>query len=67
VIVAVAALIIFGVFSDTIRGKLAGAVQSIDGGDHATDATDAVATKSVDVLKSLDTDKPYDGGSGSGS
>ncbi|MBI5394741.1 MAG: hypothetical protein HZA91_05520 [Verrucomicrobia bacterium] len=66
VIVAVAALIIFGIFSDTIRTKLAGTVSSIDSGTHASDAQSEVATKSVDILKNLN-EQGIDSSGGSGS
>jgi Flp pilus assembly pilin Flp len=50
-IVAIAALAIFGVFSDTIKDLLSGAVTSI-GGDQSA-ANTATQTKSEDFLKSL--------------
>ncbi len=49
VIVAVAALTVMGIFSDTVRQKIAGVV-AVFGGD----ATDAVSTNSADILKQLD-------------
>ena len=57
-IIALAAIAIFGVFSDTIRTKLGGAVTEL-GGDSSASST-ALGTGSSDYLKSL-------GGSGSGS
>ena len=66
VIVAVAALIIFGIFSDTIRTKLAGAVSSIDSTGQDGLAQSEVQTKSVDILKNLDSSASQLG-TGSGS
>lgn len=52
VVIALAALAIFGVFSDTIRGKLGGAVKEL-GGDSAK-ADEATEKTSVQVVKDLD-------------
>jgi Flp pilus assembly pilin Flp len=52
VVIALAALAIFGVFSDTIRGKLGGAVKEL-GGDSAK-ADEATDKSSVQVVKDLD-------------
>jgi Flp pilus assembly pilin Flp len=49
VVVAVAALLIFGVFGDTIRSKLGGAVNELGGDSGAV--SDALSTQSVDVLR----------------
>jgi len=57
VIVAVAALTVMGIFSDTIRGKIAGVV-AVFGGD----ASSAVSTNSADVLKQLDANGLGNGG-----
>ena len=54
VVVALAALAIFGVFSDTIRNKLGGAVNELGGDSGAVD--DAVEKYSEDVLRDLDKD-----------
>jgi Flp pilus assembly pilin Flp len=54
VVVACAALAIFGAFSDTIRQKLSGTVSTFDSGANATAAQAAVAQKSEDVLQKLD-------------
>lgn len=51
VIIAVAALAIFGLFSDKIQDKMVGATNALDSTSTATRSAD-----SVDVLKSLDTD-----------
>jgi hypothetical protein len=48
----VAAIAIFGVFGDTIRAKLGGAVSEIGGDSGAVD--DALSTGSADYLKELD-------------
>ena len=50
-IIALAAIAIFGVFGDTIRKKLSGAVTEL-GGDSSA-ATAATQDKSEDKLKSL--------------
>ena len=55
VVVALACLAIFGVFSDTIRSKLGGAVNEI-GGDSAQ-VNQALEKSSVDTLKDLDAKK----------
>lgn len=52
VIVAVAALAVLGIFSDTVRGKIAG-VASVFGADNAADS---VSQSSTDILKKLDKD-----------
>ncbi len=51
VIVAVAALAIFGLFSDKIQDKMVGATNALDSTGTASRSAD-----SVDILKSLDTD-----------
>lgn len=48
-IIAVAAIAIFGVFGDTIREKLSGAVNEL-GGDKAA-ASQAIGTKSKEWLQ----------------
>ena len=53
VVVALAALSIFGIFSDTLRQKLAGTVSTFDSGQNAQNAQAEIATKSQDVLKNL--------------
>lgn len=54
VLVAMAALTIFAVFSDTIRSKLAGGIQEMDSGANAQAAKDAAATSSQTYLQNLD-------------
>ena len=53
-IIAVAAIAVFGLFSDRIRAMLGGATVEL-GGDEAAAET-AVGTGSADWLKTLDTD-----------
>ncbi|MDA3798998.1 MAG: hypothetical protein PF692_07950 [Kiritimatiellae bacterium] len=55
VIIAVAALAIFGLFSDKIQDKMVGATNALDSTGTASRSAD-----SVDVLKSLDTDGAHD-------
>lgn len=50
VIVAIAALVIFGLFGDTIRQKLGGAVEELGG-----DAQGAAGGSSLQYLKDLET------------
>ena len=54
VIIAIATIAIFGVFSDTIREKLGGAVVELGGDDSAKQ--DALDTESKDWLKELGED-----------
>ena len=49
VVVALAALAIFGIFSDTIRSKLGGAVEELGG-----DTQGALDTEAVEYLKDLE-------------
>ena len=56
VLVAIAALAIFGAFSDTIRMKLSGAVAEMDNGAGVQQAQQAVQNSSQSVLKNLDAD-----------
>lgn len=52
VIIAITAIAIFGVFGDTIRQKLGGAVTEMGGDENAVrDATD---TESAEVFRNLD-------------
>lgn len=59
-IVVVAAIGILGVFSDTIRGKLAGIV-NVFGGDAAA-ASAATADNSATIMKNLQPDGTISGG-----
>jgi Flp pilus assembly pilin Flp len=54
VLVAIAALVVLGLFSDTLRKKISGAISSITSGSEATDAQSNIQTKSEDILKDLD-------------
>lgn len=51
VVVAIAALLIFGVFSDTLKQKLGGAVEQLGGDSSAVDA--ATSQESVEFLQDL--------------
>lgn len=51
VIIALAALVIMGMFSDTIRTKIAGAASALG---TEEDVTSEVETDSLNVLKELD-------------
>ena len=54
-VVAVAALVVFGLFGDTIRQKMSGAISTLDSGENADAAQDDVdSNKSGDFLKNLD-------------
>ncbi len=54
VIVALAAIAIVGVFSDTIRSKFGGAVEELGGDSAAKDA--ALSTGGAEYMKRLDGD-----------
>jgi Flp pilus assembly pilin Flp len=51
VVVAIAALLIFGVFSDTLKQKLGGAVEQLGGDSSAVD--EATNQESVEFLQDL--------------
>ena len=51
VVVAIAALLIFGVFSDTLKQKLGGAVEQLGGDSSAVD--EATDQDSVEFLQDL--------------
>jgi type IV pilus assembly protein PilA len=54
-VVAVAALVVFGLFGDTIRTKMSGAISTLDSGDNADEAqADVTSKKSGEFLKNLD-------------
>ena len=55
VIIAIGTLVIFGIFGDTIRKKLSGAVSSLDD-DKGSEAQSAADGSSADWLKTLDSD-----------
>lgn len=54
VVIAVAALAVFGLFGDRIREMMGGAVTEMGGDQSAVD--DATSTTSEDTLKNLSTD-----------
>lgn len=54
VVIAIAALAVFGYFGGAVQEKVAGATSSIDSGDHAKGAKDAVQETTSDSLKTLD-------------
>lgn len=54
VVIAIAALAVFGYFGGAVQEKVAGATSSIDSGSHASDARDKVQDTTADSLKTLD-------------
>ena len=54
VVIAIAALAVFGYFGGAVQEKVAGATSSIDSGSHASDAQGAVQDTTSDSLKTLD-------------
>ena len=54
VLVAIASLVVLGLFSDTLRKKISGAISSMTSGTEAQDAQSNVDTKSEDILKDLE-------------
>jgi Flp pilus assembly pilin Flp len=55
VVVAVAALVVFGLFGDAIKKKMSGAVSSLDE-DLGSDAQTEAGKTSADQLRNLDAD-----------
>ena len=53
VVIAVAALVVFGIFGDTIKKKMSGAVSSLDS-DLGSQAQTEAGKDSAGFLKSLD-------------
>ncbi len=54
-VVAVAALVVFGLFGDTIRTKMSGAISTLDStGNDAAAQSDVTSNKSGEFLKNLD-------------
>ena len=53
VVIAIAALAVFGILGDTVKDKAGAAVTSLTTGDNATAAKDAADTKSIDKFKDL--------------
>lgn len=54
-VIAVAALVVFGLFGDTIKKKMSGAVSALDE-DLGSQAQTEAATSSADFIKNLDSD-----------
>lgn len=55
VVVAIAALVVFGLFGDTIKKKMSGAVSSLDE-DLGSQAQAEASESSTDKLRNLDAD-----------
>ena len=55
VVIAIAALVVLGLFGDTIKKKMSGAVSSLDN-DLGSSAQTEAAKSSVDTVKSLEAD-----------
>lgn len=58
VVVAIAALVLFGIFGDTLRKKLSGAVSSLDD-EQGAEAQSAAQEDSADMLRQLGEDGSY--------
>ena len=54
VLVALAALTVLGLFSDTLRKKISGVISTLTSGEEASEAQSNVQTKSEDILKDFD-------------
>jgi Tfp pilus assembly protein PilV len=54
VVIAIAGLVLFGLFGDTLRKKMSGAVSSLDSGQQASDAQQAASGSSADWLRNMD-------------
>ena len=61
VVIAIAALAVFGILGDTVKDKAGGAVTSLTTGDNATAAKDAADTKSIDKFKDRSQQSPTAG------
>jgi Flp pilus assembly pilin Flp len=60
-VVAVAALVVFGLFGDVIRTKMSGAISTLDSGENADAAQDDVdSNKSANFLRDLDAEGESD-------
>lgn len=55
VVIAIATLVIFGIFGDTIRKKLSGATSALDD-DKGSEAQSAAQGSAADYLKNLQED-----------
>lgn len=53
VVIAIAGLVLFGIFGDTLKKKMSGAVSALDD-EKGGEAQTAAATSSRDQLKNLD-------------
>ena len=56
VVIAIAALAVFGILGDTVKDKAGGAVTSLTDGKNAKDAATAVDESSIDKFKELHTE-----------
>ena len=56
VVIAIAALAVFGILGDTVKDKAGGAVTSLTDGKNAEAAATAVKEDSIDKFKSLHTE-----------
>lgn len=54
VVIAIAALALFGLLGDTVKEKTSGAVSSLTSTDLASDAQSEAEESSVDVFKEMD-------------
>ncbi len=60
-VIAIAAIVVFGIFGDVIREKMSGAISTLDSGENADAAQQNVEdTKSGDFLKNLDSEGNVD-------
>jgi type IV pilus assembly protein PilA len=55
-VIAIAALVIFGLFGDVIRQKMSGAISTLDSGDNASAAQDEADRSSKDFIQNLDSE-----------
>jgi Flp pilus assembly pilin Flp len=53
-VVAIAALVIFGLFGDVIREKMSGAISTLDSGENAEAAQEEAERSSKDFIQNLD-------------
>ena len=54
VVIAIAGLVLFGLFGDVIKRKMSGAVSALDDGELASEAQGAARTRSAEQLRNLD-------------
>ena len=55
VVIAIAGLVVFGIFGDTLKKKMSGAISALDR-EKGSEAQSAANTKSSEQLKNLDSD-----------